>query len=139
MINKVILVGRVGLDPEVRVLPDGGKIARLSIATTERIYNKESNTTTDHTEWHKVSLWGGLADVADKWVHKGDLLYIEGTIRTREWLDKEQRKNYTTEINAKDMKMLGSRSSNEAKDVSVEPEPTQDVAPIPTDPDGLPF
>ena len=139
MVNKVILVGRVGNDPEVRALPDGAKVARLNIATSERIYNKESNTTTEHTEWHTVQLWSGLADIVDKWVHKGDMLYIEGNLRTREWLDKENRKHYTTEVNARELKMLGGRTSAEAKPMQAEPEPTPEIAPIPTDPDGLPF
>lgn len=139
MINKVILVGRVGNDPEVRALPDGGKVARLNIATSERFYNKESNTTTEHTEWHTVQLWAGLADVVDRWVHKGDMLYIEGNLRTREWLDKENRKHYTTEISARELKMLGGRTSAEAKPAQEEPEQTPEIAPIPTDPDGLPF
>ena len=96
MINKVILVGNVGIDPEVRAIERG------------------VNESTEHTEWHTVILWRGLADVVDRFVRKGSQLYIEGSLRTREWMDKENQKRYTTEIIASDMKLLGKRSDNPA-------------------------
>ena len=98
MVNKVILIGNVGMDPEVRALEGGAKVARLRIATTERIYNRQTQTATEHTEWHTVTLWRGLADVADRYVRKGSQVYIEGSLRTREWTDKDNNKRYTTEI-----------------------------------------
>ena len=107
MVNKVILIGNVGMDPEVRALEGGAKVARLRIATTERIYNRQTQTATEHTEWHTVTLWRGLADVADRYVRKGSQVYIEGSLRTREWTDKDNNKRYTTEIVANDMKLLG--------------------------------
>ncbi len=110
MINKVILVGNVGLDPEVRALESGVKVARLRLATTERYTDRQTNETKEQTEWHTVTLWRNLADVADKYVHKGSQLYIEGSLRTREWTDKDNQKRYTTEIVATDMKLLGRRS-----------------------------
>lgn len=114
MINKVILVGNVGLDPEVRSLESGVKVARLRLATTERIFDRQTNETKELTEWHTVTLWRGLADIVDKYVRKGSQLYIEGSIRTREWTDKDNQKRYSTEILANDMKLLGRRSDNAA-------------------------
>ena len=113
MINKVILVGNVGVDPEIRTTESGVKVARVRLATTERIYNRQTNESTDLTEWHTVTLWRGLADVADRYVRKGSQLYIEGRLRTREWTDKDNIKRYSTEILADDMKLLGRRSDNQ--------------------------
>lgn len=110
MINKVILVGNVGLDPEVRALDSGVKVARVRLATSERYTDRQTNETKELTEWHTVTLWRNLADVVDKYVHKGSQLYIEGSLRTREWTDKDNQKRYTTEIVATDMKLLGRRS-----------------------------
>lgn len=112
MINKVILVGNVGMDPEVRTLEGGAKVARVRLATTERLFDRQANETREHTEWHTVTLWRGLADVVDRYVRKGSQLYIEGRLRTREWMDKDNNKRYTTEILADDMKLLGRRSDN---------------------------
>ena len=111
MINKVILVGNVGLDPEVRTLESGVKVARVRLATTERIFNRQTNETTEHTEWHTITLWRGLAEVVDKFVRKGSQLYIEGRLRSREW-ERDGQKHYATEIVADDMKLLGRRSDN---------------------------
>lgn len=108
MINKVILVGNVGLDPEVRSLETGVKVARVRLATTERMFNRQTNETTEHTEWHTVTLWRGLAEVVDKYVRKGSQLYIEGKIRSREW-ERDGQKHYATEIVADELKLLGRR------------------------------
>lgn len=108
MINKVILVGNVGIDPEVRTLETGVKVARVRLATSERIFNRQTNETTEHTEWHTVTLWRGLAEVADKYVRRGSQLYIEGSLRTREW-ERDSVKHYATEIVADEMKLLGRR------------------------------
>lgn len=123
MINKVILVGNVGLDPEVRALDSGVKVARLRLATTERYQDRQTNEMKELTEWHTVTLWRGLADVVDKYVHKGSQLYVEGSLRTREWTDKDNQKRYTTEIVATDMKLLGRRS-----DAQPQPGVAQDYA-----------
>lgn len=112
MINKVILIGNVGADPEIRTLESGVKMARLRIATTERIYNREAQESRDHTEWHSVVLWRNLADVADRFVRKGSQVYIEGRLRSREWTDQQGVKRYSIEILADDMKMLGRKSDN---------------------------
>lgn len=117
MINKVILLGNVGQDPEIRTLESGVKSARIRLATTERIFNRQTNETTEHTEWHSVTLWRGLADVADKYVRKGSQLYIEGRIRYRDW-EKDGVKHYGVDIIADDMKLLGRRQEGAAPQMS---------------------
>ena len=92
MVNKVILIGNVGMDPEIRTLESGVKVARLRLATTERIFDRQTNETKELTEWHTVTLWRGLADVADRFVHKGSQIYVEGSLRTREWTDRDNQK-----------------------------------------------
>lgn len=106
MINKVILVGNVGADPEIKTIESGVKMARIRLATTERVYNKEKNESKDITEWHSITLWRGLADVVDRYVRKGTQLYIEGKLRTREY-EKNGVKCYATEIVGEELKMLG--------------------------------
>ena len=102
------MVGNVGMDPEVRSLETGVKVARVRLATTERIFNRQTNESTEHTEWHTVTLWRGLAEVVDKYVRKGSQIYIEGRLRSREW-ERDGVKHYATEIVADDMKLLGRR------------------------------
>ena len=130
MINKVILVGNVGLDPEVRALESGVKVARIRLATTERYTDRQTNETKEQTEWHTVTLWRGLADVVDKYVHKGSQLYVEGSLRTREWTDKDNQKRYATEIVATDMKLLGRRADAQPGQVvnDYSAQPVQPVA-----------
>lgn len=147
MINKVILVGNVGIDPEVRTTESGVKVARVRLATTERLYDRQSNETKELTEWHTVTLWRGLADVVDRYVRKGSQLYIEGRLRTREWVDKDNIKRYTTEILADEMKLLGRRGDNvQQGGVPAErmaaPQPKPAATEVPAaadDPDDLPF
>ena len=110
MINKVILVGNVGADPEVRSLESGVKTARVRLATTERIYNRQTNETTEQTEWHTVIFWRGLADVVDKFVRKGSQVYVEGSIHYRDWQGSDGQRHFTTEITASDLKLLGRRT-----------------------------
>ena len=116
MVNKVILIGNVGMDPEVRTLEGGAKVARVRLATTERLYDRQANETKEHTEWHTITLWRGLADVVDRYVRRGTQIYVEGRLRTREWMDKDNNKRYTTEILADTMNLLGRRSDNPASD-----------------------
>ena len=149
MVNKVILVGNVGIDPEGRTTESGVKVARVRLATTERIYDRQNNETKELTEWHTITLWRGLADVVDRYVRKGSQLYIEGRLRTREWVDKDNIKRYTTEILADEMKLLGRRSDNmpqgggsapQAAAAAPQPKPAQvDVPAAADDPDDLPF
>lgn len=112
MINKVILIGNVGADPEIRTLESGVKVARVRLATTERIYNRSTQETTEHTEWHTVTLWRNLADLADRFIRKGTQIYVEGRIRTRDWTDQSGNKRFSTEIMADDVKLLGRKSDN---------------------------
>lgn len=123
MVNKVILIGNVGMDPEVRTLEGGAKVARIRLATTERLFDRQANETKEHTEWHTITLWRGLADVVDRYVKKGSQIYIEGRLRTREWMDKDNNKRYTTEILADNMNLLGRRSDNPASEGAPAPAP----------------
>lgn len=113
MINKVILVGNVGADPEIKTTQSGVKMARIRLATTERVPNKERNGYTDVTEWHNITLWRNLADVVDKYIRKGSQLYIEGKLRTRDY-EKNGVKCFATEIVADELKMLGKREATGA-------------------------
>ncbi len=112
MVNKVVLIGHVGQDPEVRHLETGVAVANFTLATNES-YKDKSGERINQTEWHRIVLWRGLAEVAEKYVKKGELLYIEGRLRTRNWDDKDGNKRYTTEIFADSMKMLGKKSDQE--------------------------
>lgn len=105
-VNKVILIGNLGIDPEVRTLESGTKLARLSLATSESYTNKEG-ARIEETEWHSITLWRGLAEVAEKYLKKGNKVYIEGKLRTRSYTDKEGIQKYTTEIIGENMEMLG--------------------------------
>jgi single-strand DNA-binding protein len=113
-LNKIMLIGNVGNDPEVRATTNGARVASLSLATT-RTWNGPSGDRQEKTEWHKCVLWnargsgGGLADVVEKYVKKGDRLYIEGSIEYRQWQDREGQTRYTTEVRVREMIMLGSR------------------------------
>lgn len=114
-VNKVILVGNLGKDPEVRYLDSGVAVANFSLATTENYKNKEGERVSQ-TEWHNIVLWRGLAEVAEKYLKKGSSVYIEGKIRTRKWEDKEGNNRYSTEILGDNMTMLGSKPTSEEKD-----------------------
>lgn len=112
-VNKVILVGNVGKDPEVRTVESGVKVARFSLATSETYKNKAGEKVTN-TEWHNIVMWRSLAEIAEKYVKKGTQLYIEGRIRNRSWEDKDKNKRFTTEIDADTMKLLGKRPDEQA-------------------------
>lgn len=111
-VNKVILVGNVGKDPEIRHLDSGVAVANFPLATSES-YIAKNGDKVESTEWHNIVVWRGLADVAEKYVTKGRQLYIEGKIRTRSWDDKDGNKRYTTEIVADVLQLLGSRPDNQ--------------------------
>ncbi len=111
-VNKVILIGNVGVEPEVRYYDSGQAVATLRLATTERGYTMQNGTQVpDRTEWHNVVVWNRLAQVVEKYVHKGDKLYIEGKIRSRSYDDQNGVKRYVVEIYADNMEMLTSRST----------------------------
>ncbi|OGI41086.1 MAG: single-stranded DNA-binding protein [Candidatus Muproteobacteria bacterium RBG_16_62_13] len=108
-VNKVILVGNLGKDPEVRYSPSGGAVANITIATSESWKDKTSGEKQEKTEWHRVVFFGRLAEIAGEYLKKGAQIYIEGRLQTRKWQDKEGKDRYTTEIVANEMQMLGSR------------------------------
>ena len=107
-VNKVILIGNLGKDPETRYLPSGDAVTNFSIATTEKWKNK-SGEQQEHTEWHRISMFGKVAEIAGEYLKKGSPVYVEGRIRTRKWQDKEGQDKYTTEIVGDRMQLLGSR------------------------------
>lgn len=106
-LNKVILIGRLGADPEVRYMPSGGAVTNLRLATNDGYKDKNTGQFIENTEWHRVVLFNKLAEVAGQYAQKGKLLYIEGRIRTNKWQDKDGQDRYTTEIVANEMQFLG--------------------------------
>ncbi|HIE72933.1 MAG TPA: single-stranded DNA-binding protein [Flavobacteriales bacterium] len=135
-VNKVILIGNLGKDPEVRYLDSGVAVANFSLATTENYKNKEGERVSQ-TEWHNIVLWRGLAEVAEKWLKKGSSVYIEGKIRNRKWEDKEGNTRYTTEILGDNMTMLGKKEDSSAEKTETTPE--QESIPQEEKGDDLPF
>jgi single-strand DNA-binding protein len=113
-VNKVIIVGNLGNDPETRYMPSGSAVTNLSVATNESWKDKQTGEQKDRTEWHKVAMFGRLAEIAAEYLRKGSQVYIEGKLRTRKWQDKEGQDRYTTEIVADEMQMLGGRSGGSA-------------------------
>ena len=111
-VNKVILIGNVGKDPECRYTEAGTALANLTLATTNRWKNKQGEPQ-EETEWHRVVAYGKLAEIIEKYVQKGKPLYIEGRLQTRKWTDKEGNDKYTTEITVREMKMLGSKPQSD--------------------------
>ena len=114
MVNKVILIGNVGADPDVKYLEGGVAVARFSLATSE-VYNNKNGERVTQTEWHNIVLWRNLAQIAEKYVRKGMMLYIEGRIRTRSWDDQNGVKRYTTEIYGDNFQMLSRKQDNGEK------------------------
>jgi single-strand DNA-binding protein len=113
-VNKVILVGNLGKDPETRYMPSGSAVTNLTLATSESWKDKQSGDQQERTEWHKIAMFGRLAEIAAEYLRKGSQVYIEGKLRTRKWQDKEGKDRYTTEIVADEMQMLGSKGSGGA-------------------------
>jgi single-strand DNA-binding protein len=113
-VNKVILVGNLGKDPETRYMPSGSAVTNLTLATSESWKDKQTGEQQDRTEWHKIAMFGRLAEIAAEYLRKGSQIYIEGKLRTRKWQDKEGKDRYTTEIVADEMQMLGSKGGGGA-------------------------
>lgn len=120
-VNKVILIGNLGADPETRYLPSGDAVANIRIATTETWKDKNGEKQ-EHTEWHRVAFFGRLAEIAGEYLKKGSPVYVEGRIQTRKWQDKDGQDRYSTEIRAERMQLLGGRGGG-AESVSREPAP----------------
>lgn len=150
-INKVILIGNLGKDPEVRHLESGVAVCNFSIATGETYKDKNSGEKVTHTEWHNIVLWRGLAEVAEKYLKKGAKIYIEGKLRTRSWQDQEGNTRYTTEILGDNMTMLGKAGESNTQNQAAPPSqptavPTKEEKPLgdefskpDSDNDDLPF
>ncbi|MEX2198913.1 MAG: single-stranded DNA-binding protein [Burkholderiales bacterium] len=111
-VNKVIVVGNLGADPETRYLPSGEAVTNIRVATTDRWKDKASGEMKEATEWHRISFFGRLAEIAGEYLKKGSQVYVEGSLRTRKWQDKEGHDRYSTEIRADVMQMLGSRAGS---------------------------
>ncbi len=111
-VNKVILVGNLGKDPETRYMPEGGAITNITLATTSTWKDKTSGDKKEETEWHRVAFFGRLAEIAGEYLKKGSPVYVEGRIKTRKWQDKEGNDRYTTEVIADSMQLLGSKRDN---------------------------
>ncbi|STX40620.1 single strand binding protein [Legionella donaldsonii] len=123
-INKVILVGNVGLDPEVRYMPNGNAVTTLSLATSETWKDKQTGDKQERTEWHRVVCFNRLGEIAGEYVRKGSKLYVEGSLRTRKWQDQQGQDRYTTEIVATDIQMLDSKGNSGNYD-EMSPPPAQ--------------
>lgn len=144
-VNKVILIGNLGADPEVRHLEGGTAVANFNIATSETFKDKNTGEKRTNTEWHRIVLWRGLAEIAEKYLKKGSKVYIEGRLRTRSWDDQSGQTRYTTEIQGDNLTMLDRRDDNQQS--GVDPEPMRASSPRPTaaatagadDMDDLPF
>lgn len=144
-VNKVILLGNVGKDPEVRYIDKNVSVANFSLATTERGFTMQNGTVVpDRTEWHNIVAWRGLADIAEKYIRKGTQIYVEGKLQTRSW-EKDGIKRYTTEIVADSIELLGRRGDSQSADVpppppaSSEPQPAAPSLSSEDDDSPLPF
>lgn len=129
-INKVILVGNLGNDPDVKYMPSGGAVTNFSLATTDSWKDKNTGERVDRTEWHRVVFFNRLAEIAGEYLKKGSQVYIEGALRTRKWQDQGGQDRYTTEIVGSEMQMLGSRSGgsgsfDQSADNQAKPQPQQ--------------
>lgn len=147
-VNKVILVGNLGKDPEVRTLENGVKVCSFPLATSESYKDKNTGQTNTRTEWHNIVMWRGLADVAERFLEKGKQIYVEGKIQTRSYQDKEGNQRYMTEIVANEMTMLGGKSDGNSDTSRPEPRresvanntsSSSDIQGIDDEEDDLPF
>lgn len=142
-INKVILVGNLGADPETRYMPSGSAVTNLRVATSESWKDKQTGEQQERTEWHRVAMFGRLAEIAAEYLRKGSQVYLEGSLRTRKWQDKEGNDRYSTEIVANEMQMLGGRgdASAPARSAPDGPPPRGHADSMPADEfnDDIPF
>lgn len=136
-INKVILVGNLGADPEVRYMPSGGAVTNLRVATTDSWKDKQSGEQQERTEWHRIVMFGRLAEIAGEYLRKGSQVYLEGRLQTRKWQGQDGNDRYTTEIVANDMQMLGGRGGQQVPDAPAES--TKASAPSDDFDDDIPF
>src|SRR5688572_21032685 len=136
-VNKVIIVGNLGADPETRFLPSGEAVCNLRVATTDRWKDKTSGEMKEATEWHRVAFFGRLAEVAGEYLKKGSQVYVEGSLRTRKWQDKDGQDRYSTEIRGDVMQMLGRREGGgEPREPAMEAKGAEAKGPAPKKPAG---
>ena len=146
-VNKVILVGNLGKDPEIRHLENGATVANFSIATSENYKDRKTGEKVSQTEWHNIVAWRGLAEIAEKYLKKGQKVYIEGKLKTRTWQDQDGNNRYSTEVITDNLTMLGSGNQNESKNNFVdnsanqvsENKNSEKEFSAPSDEDDLPF
>ena len=136
-INKVIIVGNLGGDPETRYMPSGSAVTNLTVATNESWKDKQTGEQKERTEWHKVAMFNRLAEIAAEYLRKGSQVYIEGKLRTRKWQDKDGNDRWTTEVVADEMQMLGGRSGGGGGSASMNQDPGPASAPAQPDPDAF--
>ena len=135
-INKVILVGNLGADPETRYMPSGSAVTNIRVATTESWKDKDTGDQQERTEWHSVAFFGRLAEIVAEYLRKGSQVYIEGKLRTRKWQDREGNDRWSTEVVANEMQMLGGRSGSNAPAQAPAPAAAQVGADAPQPPPG---
>lgn len=146
-VNKVILIGNLGADPEVRHLQNGASVANFRIATSETYKDKTTGEKREQTEWHSIVAWRGLAEITEKYLRKGSKVYVEGKLRTRQWQDKDGNTKYTTEIHADEMTLLDRPTGSDNSPAMTAPRPATAGQPVsnvavsqaPDDVDDLPF
>lgn len=114
-VNKVIIIGNLGKDPEIRYMPSGDAVANITVATTDKWKDKQSGETKENTEWHRISFFGRLAEVVGQYMKKGSTIYVEGSLRTRKWEGQDGETHYSTEIRADSMQMLGGGSRDDGQ------------------------
>ena len=136
-VNKVILIGRLGRDPEIRYTPSGAAVANFSIATSEEWTDRESGQKQERTEWHRIVAWRRLGEICGEYLHKGSQIYIEGRLQTRAWEDRDGNKRYTTEVVAQNMQMLGPAGKEGRAESLDERYPVEEPVDIPED--DIPF
>lgn len=136
-VNKAILIGRLGRDPEVRYTPSGVAVANFSIATSEEWKDRETGEKQERTEWHKIVAWRRLGEICGEYLHKGSQVYIEGRLQTRAWEDRDGNKRYTTEVVAQTMQMLGSAGKEGRADPMEGGYPIEEPINVPED--DIPF
>ena len=129
-INKVIIVGNLGNDPEIRTMPNGEQVANISVATSESWIDKNSGEKKTQTEWHRIVIYRKLAEIAAQYLHKDSQVYVEGRLKTRKWQDNNGQDRYTTEIQGDNLQMLGGRQDEpkQAKSSKAKPEPLSAMA-----------
>lgn len=136
-VNKIILVGRLGKDPEIRYTPSGAAVANFTVATSEEWKDKETGERQERTEWHRIVAWRRLGEICGEYLHKGSQVYVEGRLQTRSWEDRDGNKRYTTEVIAQTMQMLGSAGREGRGNAMDDRYPAEEPIDVPED--DIPF